>query len=107
MKLLDQMSMEKFVVQVMTFNRRELWGLNSVFVHSSCLKINISIRQHHLPLAAREGNHKFLDKCLLRLKGNWDIQVFHNMVFPFFLFVPNTFPQSPYLKSLKLFLPNQ
>lgn len=91
----------------MTFNRRELWGLNGVFVRSSCLKISTSIRQHCLPLADREGNHKLLDKCLLWLKGNWDIQVFHNMVFPFFLFVPNTFPQSPYMKSLKLFFSNQ
>jgi len=33
--------------------------------------------------------------------------MFHNMVFSCFLFFPNIFPQSVYLKSLKLFLSNQ
>lgn len=77
-----------------TFNTGGLRGLNDVFVHGSCLKISISVRQHRLPLAVREDNRKLVDKCLLLLKENRDIQVVYNTVFAFFIFVPNISPKS-------------
>lgn len=72
-------------LQVTTFSTRGLWGLNGVFVHSGCLKIMISVRQHCLPLAIREDNHKILNKCLLCLKEIWYIHVVYNTLFAFIL----------------------
>lgn len=103
-KLLDQMSMEKFVYKWWLSTQGNFEGWMVYLFTAVVWKISISVGQHCLPLAVRKNNHKL--KYLLWLKENSDIQVVYDIIFPFFRPQHDSL-QSPYLKSLKLFFSNQ